>query len=71
MSECLLESKISDSLPGINTVSFVVLNILKGIFRHIFLQIPTMIGEHIALFGMVVGVGELVGSLALGKILCI
>ena len=28
-----------------------------------------MLGEHIALFGMAVGVGELVGSIVLGMII--
>ena len=32
-------------------------------------QIPTMIGSHIALFGIMVGVGELLGSLVLGRII--
>ena len=29
-------------------------------------QIPTMIGNNIALFGMLIGVGELLGSMILG-----
>ncbi|XP_063677625.1 UNC93-like protein MFSD11 [Bolinopsis microptera] len=32
-------------------------------------EIPTMIGSHIALFGIMVGVGELLGSLVLGRII--